>query len=94
MARLARAAQHRPRVVRTGYAYYLPLTTYYLPGTDMIEYWRKHGYTEVAPAPGRSPGRSPVTAGAAAGVALSPEHRALLRDPFGNSQAMLKRLSL
>jgi len=19
-------------------------------GTDMIEYWRKHGYTEVAPA--------------------------------------------
>ena len=67
----------------------------------MIEYWRKHGYTEVAPAPAAAAAAarlSPPGAGkkqkASGGVALSPEHRTLLRDPFGNSQAMLKRLSL
>ena len=68
-----------------------------LAGTDMIEYWRKLGYTEVAPAAGAAAaarGSSPAAGARTGGAVLSPHHRALLRDPFGNSQAMLKTLSL
>jgi GNAT superfamily N-acetyltransferase len=56
-----------------------------LAGVDMVEYWRKQGYTELrTTSSGSSAARGAPT--------LSSQHQALLRDPFGNSQAMLKAL--
>ena len=69
-----------------------------LAGLDTVEFWRKRGYVELSGEPSTAASANSTRRG---GVrkdssprppTLSREQWSLLRDPFGQSQAMLKRL--
>ena len=70
-----------------------------LAGLDTVEFWRKRAYVEVhgpsgaaAGQGGRASKRRGKSSAQEAAVTLTPQQFALVRDPFGCSQAMVKML--